>query len=165
MLFTANTFCFTITRFLAAWIANYLQPYVGTFSGAHVRNNVDFKNKLQDFARINNRSDISLYSLDVQSLFTMVPLDDVLDFIGRKVNEGSFSPPIPFQQFRQLIEICTKNNYFEWSDDIYKQIHGVAMGSPLSPVLANLYMEYFESEILPYLNTQPLLWLRYGWCR
>ena len=77
----------------------------------------------------------------------MVPLDDILDFIGRKVNEDSFSPPIPFQQFRQLFEICTKNNYFEWSDDINKQIHGVVKGSPLSPVLANLYMEYCESEI------------------
>ena len=85
------------TRFLAAWLAKYLQPYVGTFSGAHVRNNVDFKNKLRDFALINNRSYISLFILDVQSLFRMMPLDDVLDFIGRKVNDGSFSPPVAFQ--------------------------------------------------------------------
>ena len=89
-------------------LAKHLQPYVGTFSDVHVRNNVDFENKVQDSAWINNRSDVSLYSLDVQSLFTMVPLNDVLDFVGRKVNEGSFSPPIPFQQFRQLFEICTK---------------------------------------------------------
>ena len=68
----------TITWFLVAWLEKYLQPYAGTFSDDHVRNNVDFKNKLMDFARINNyRSDTSLYSLDVESLFTMVPLDDV----------------------------------------------------------------------------------------
>ena len=86
----------------------------------------------------------------------MVPLNEVLDFIGRKVNKGSFSPPIPFQHFRKLIEFCTKNSYFEWSDDICKQIHGVATGTPLSPVPANLYVEYFEAEVLPYLKTQPL---------
>ena len=40
----------TITGYPAAWIAKNLQPYVG---------------KLQDFARNNTRSDISLYSLDV----------------------------------------------------------------------------------------------------
>ena len=27
----------TITRFLAAWLAKYRQPYLGTFSGAHVQ--------------------------------------------------------------------------------------------------------------------------------
>ena len=35
------------------------------------------------------------------------------------------------------------------------------MGSPLSPVLAGLYMEYFETELLPTLPVQPALWLRY----
>ena len=32
--------------------------------------------------------------------------------------------------------------------DMYRKTFGVAMGSPLSPVLANLYMEYFETQIL-----------------
>ena len=35
------------------------------------------------------------------------------------------------------------------------------MGSPLSPVLANIFMEYFESKLLPGLENRPPLWLRY----
>ena len=35
------------------------------------------------------------------------------------------------------------------------------MGSPLSPVLANLFMEYFECELLPTLPNQPSFWARY----
>ena len=35
------------------------------------------------------------------------------------------------------------------------------MGSPLSPVLANLYMEYYETELLPQISPSPPLWLRY----
>ena len=31
---------------------------------------------------------------------------------------------------------------------MYEQTSGVAMGSPLSPVVANLYMEYFEKKTL-----------------
>ena len=49
------------------------------------------------------------------SLFTLVPVDDVLDFMGSKVNEGSFSPTTPIQKFRKMIKKCAKNNYFEWS--------------------------------------------------
>ena len=35
------------------------------------------------------------------------------------------------------------------------------MGSPLSPVLANIFMEYIESELLPHIQDKPVLWLRY----
>ena len=37
------------------------------------------------------------------------------------------------------------------------------MGSPLSPILANLYMEYFESSLIPTIpdNLRPKVWLRY----
>ena len=48
-----------------------------------------------------------------------------------------------------------------FNDQYFMQTFGVAMGSALSPVLANLYMEYFESELLPAIDLKPLLWLRY----
>ena len=35
------------------------------------------------------------------------------------------------------------------------------MGSPLSPILSNLYMEYFETELLPTIAPPNLIWLRY----
>ena len=151
----------TLTRNLAAWLAKQLQPLVGEFSGAHIENNLDFKNKLQQFASGNTCSDFKMLSLDVKSLFTQVPLDDVLNFLERVVARGTWVPPIPFNHLRKLIEICANNCFLEWDGDIYRQTFGVAMGSPLSPVLANLYMEYFEREILPSLQQQPLLWLRY----
>ena len=138
----------TLTRGLAGWLAKQLNPLVGTFSSSHIKNNVDFKEKLRNYSLSNNTGDFKMLSLDVQSLFTQVPLNDVLDFLERKTNAGLFTPPIPFNQFRRLIEICANNCFLEWDGDIYRQTFGVAMGSPLSPVLANLYMEYFETQIL-----------------
>ena len=35
------------------------------------------------------------------------------------------------------------------------------MGSPLSPILANLFMEEFEEEAIDTTRTKPALWLRY----
>ena len=48
----------------------------------------------------------------------------------------------------ELIELCVMNNAFTFEGDIYMQISGLGMGNPLSPLLANLYMEFFERDIL-----------------
>jgi hypothetical protein len=39
-------------------------------------------------------------------------------------------------------------SYFSFNGQFYEQIDGVAMGSPLSPVIANFYMEHFEERAL-----------------
>ena len=47
-----------------------------------------------------------------------------------------------------LLEFCLKNTYFSFQGQFFEQIEGVAMGSPVSPIVANLYMEYLEQKAL-----------------
>ena len=55
-----------------------------------------------------------------------------------------------------------KNCVFTFQDRFYKQLHGAAMGSPCSPVVANIYMEYFENMALgPELPVPIKDWKRY----
>ena len=56
---------------------------------------------------------------------------------------------------------CVETTSFGMGSDIYRQEEGLAMGSPLSPVLANLYMEYFEEMALGSTSLKPSMWLRY----
>ena len=44
-----------------------------------------------------------------------------------------------------------ENNYFEFEDKLYKQIHGKSMGTKVAPVYANLFLGKFEEENI--LNT------------
>ena len=96
-----------------------------------------------------------MLSLDLQFLITQFPLNDVLGFLERKVNAGLSTLLIPFNHFRGLIEICANNSFLECGGDIYRQTFGVAMVISLSPVLANLYLDYFETEILPNVAEMP----------
>ena len=45
-----------------------------------------------------------------------------------------------------LLEFCLKNTYFSFQDQFYEQVEGATMGSPVSPIVANLYMEYVEKK-------------------
>ena len=69
--------------------------------------------------------------------------------------------PIPHRDFVDLLDLCVTFNYFAFDQKLYKQKFGMAMGSPISAVLANLFME--SMEVGPYANIIPpnVTWLRY----
>ena len=72
------------------------------------------------------------------SLYTKVLIDDAIGVIKSITNDGT----------AKLIDICLRSTYFSFRGDLYEQVDGVAMGSPLSPIVANLYMEYFKGKAL-----------------
>lgn len=60
-----------------------------------------------------------------------------------------------------LTEMCLWSTYFQFQDTFFEQVEGAAMGSPLSPVVANLYMEEFENKALETATLCPRMWVRY----
>ena len=48
----------------------------------------------------------------------------------------------------EMLTFCVETTYFKMGSDIYRQEKGLAMDSPLSPVLSNIYLEYFEEIAL-----------------
>ena len=63
-----------------------------------------------------------------------------------------------------LLKVVLNNCVFSFQGKFYKQLHSAAMGSPCSPVVANIYMEYFEKRALgPELPMSFTIntWLRY----
>ena len=62
---------------------------------------------------------------------------------------------------KELLILCTKNVHFSYNDEIYKQTDGVAMGSPLGPVIAGIFMVELEKTILPTLKDHMSPWKRY----
>ena len=79
----------------------------------------------------------------------------------RKLENVDFDIPVTVDLFIKLIELCVNQCYFTCNNKYYSQVFGLPMGSPLSPVLANLFMEFFESELLPDIIDFEIKWLRY----
>ena len=45
-----------------------------------------------------------------------------------------------------------KNVHFTYDNKVYQQNDGVAMGSPLGPVLSGIFMVKLENSLVPTLN-------------
>ena len=62
---------------------------------------------------------------------------------------------------RELILLCTKNVHFTFNDETFTQVDGVAMGSPLAPILANIFMVELERNLIPILKDNLSCWKRH----
>ena len=141
-------------------LVRILKPLSGT-TDSYVKDSSAFVERISQTTIL--KSDV-LVSFDVVSLFTRVPVDEALDVISKLLLQDEKLPErttIPAPDLCRLIELCLKSTYFRFSDAFYEQVEGAAMGSPLSPIVANLYMEAFEKRALDTSAQKPNLWIRY----
>ena len=105
-----------------------------------------------------------LASLDVESLFTNVPVQDTIDFVIENVysHPTKTAPAIPRNIMKTPLTICTtKCPFRNHNGDLYLQQDGVGMGSPLGPTFASYYMCHLENKAFRELHVKPSLYCRY----
>ena len=147
----------TATYPIAKKLNDLLTPYVpSTYT---IASSSDFLEILRDSP---SNEDTIIASLDVESLFTNVDVDRTIDFILNRVYRCGDTTPlnIPERSLKMLLEICTKEAPFTCpSGRMYKQIDGVAMGSPLGVLFANFFMGTIEAQLLA--ESRPSIYCRY----
>ena len=101
-------------------------------------------------------------SFDVKSLFTDVPLQKTIGIILKRIHENKdINTSISNKNMKDMLILCTKSVHFSMNGGIYLQIDGVAMGSPLGPVLAGIFMVELERSLVPKLSSYIKFWKRF----
>ena len=152
--------CGSITYGVAKELAKILKPLVGK-SPHHINSTQDFVEQAKHFKL---ESGECLSSYDVSALFTSVPIDPALNIIKDllvKDNTLKERTVMEVDDIILLLEFCLKNTYFSFQGQFYEQVEGAAMGSPVSPIVASLYMEYLEQKPLSTTPNPPKFWDRY----
>ena len=132
---------------LAKYLTGILSPFVGVCEH-HIKNSSHFVGILEKLTL--EKTDI-MVSLDVVSLFTRVPLTDTFKLLEEKFDIGTV----------MLFHHTLTSTFFKYNGSFYEMADGVAMGSPLSPAIANFYMEDFEERALSSAPLRPKCFLRY----
>ena len=145
---------------MAKELAKILKPLVGK-SPHHVNTTQHF---VEQAKHITLAPGECLSSYDVSALFTSIPVDPALNIIKDLLEKDHTLKERTVMEVSDIIlllEFCLKNRYFSFQDQFCEQVEGAAMGSPVSPIVANLYMEFLEQKALSTAPTPPRFWCRY----
>ncbi|XP_017467171.1 PREDICTED: uncharacterized protein LOC108359711 [Rhagoletis zephyria] len=125
----------------------------------NVKDAIEFKNKI---GNTHIYDDESLVSFDVVSLFPSIPVDLAIEIIDSKWSLIKEHTSLTRELFLTTLKYCTKENRcFKYNDKIYEQKSGMPMGSPASPVIADIVMEELLNEFEKDSDSKPRLLTKY----
>ena len=115
---------------LASWLARHLSVYIGKISNSHVKNSVDFTERISNVNLVGKK----MISYDVRpTTLTRVPIDLTFNLLTRFFRENrDFNLPFGNIVFFKLLRLAISQNSFTFNGSFYKQIFGLGMGNPLS---------------------------------
>lgn len=149
-----NSPSYNLCRFLVDILKNLTKD-----SKYNVKDSKDFKTK------VNNtqiEKDEILVSFDVISLFPSIPVNLALKTIERKWSILEQFTNIPKDIFMELLTFCIKEGrYFKYEDKHFEQLKGMPMGSPASPIIADIVMEELLDVSLDKMNDKPRTLTKY----
>lgn len=125
------------------------------FPGFSVKNQYEFVNNVKDF---HIDEDDIMVSFDIKAMFDNIPVQKALVYLKRWLE-----PQLPKEKvelFVQMATVCMDQNCFLANGKFYKQETGTAMGNPLSPEIANIFISYLELELKKDI-VFPRCWQRY----
>ena len=106
---------------------------------------------------VDQQHDLFMGSWDVDSLFTNIPLEVTIEICTNELfKESEAVEGLSKTEFKELLSLATKDSHFIFGETHYKEIDGVAMGSPLGPTLANAFLIYHEKNWLEYCTLESL---------
>jgi len=123
-------------------LAKYLVPILSPLTSNEytVKDSFSFSKELSTFS-----SSLYMASLDVESLFTNIPLKETIkNCVNDLFDNTQYQGTLRKNDLLSLLDLATSDSSFIFDKAFYKQIDGVAMGSPLGPTLANAFLCHYE---------------------
>ena len=145
---------------VAKVLADIIRPLMGC-SEHHVQNSQKFAEEIKEMKLEKGKC---ITSYDVVALFTSIPIPSALEVMKKKLEQETELQKrtiMPVDTILELLAFCLNNTYFVFQDTFYEQTKGAAMGPPISPIIANIFMEAFEQKAIATALYPPRVWRRY----
>lgn len=144
----------------AKWLHKHITEHYVFNNNKSVKNTQTlFQNLSQTQVKENSR----LVSFDIQNMYTNIPTIETIKIIEENLKENSKLGPNAINETLILLRLVLKQNYFIFNKTVYLQEHGLGMGSPLSGLLADIFINNLENKLFEdnQISSKIQFWNRY----
>jgi len=100
-------------------------------------------NLANDLTKLELHENHSLITFDIKDLYVNIPVSETLNIIKAKLLQNNDTQIA--QQILTLLKEVLSQNYFTFQQRIYQPEQGIAMGSPISGIIAEIFLQHFET--------------------
>ena len=129
---------------LSAFVDEHIKILVPKIK-SYIRDTPNFIRNIKDFRQAGH---YFLVTMDVMSLYMNIPNREGLVAVTRSLDNKQPQFTITYQSCLELLRLVLYKNNFNFNEEHYLQISGMAMGTKVAPSLAKLFMGCLEEKLL-----------------
>ena len=132
---------------IAKWCVEILKPLESVYSIYCIKDSFSFANDIRQLKI--SQENISMCSFDIKSLFTSLPIKECINLVVNELFNYRLAPKyLKPEVFKELLILACCGVEFSFNNHMYKQIDGISMGSPLGPILSNIFVGFHEQQLI-----------------
>jgi hypothetical protein len=126
---------------LAKFITSKLKEIIQLPNIYNIQNSI---NLIENLNKLDINEDTRLCSFNISNMYTNIPLTETINIIQSILNRDQQTPLNIKRELITLLNATLEQNYIQFNDEYYKQNDGVAMGAPISAILAEVFIQHLE---------------------
>ena len=139
------------TEKLSKLVDYWIQPLVQA-TPAFLRDTTHFLQVVEEWKQTYDPlpQEALFVTIDVVGLYSNIPHHEVETSLRAALTQHRDLVPEapPTDTIMKIVQHVLGNNVLDYDGHIFQQIHGTAMGTPMAPSIANLFMAWLEEDIL-----------------
>ena len=114
----------------------------------------------QDIQNLEINKNTKMLTLDIKDLYVNLPIKDTIKITKYWLDKNNNSKQ-ESEQIIDIIQTILEQNYFHYQNKFYKPAYGIAMGSPISSTMAEIYLQYIEeTHLKQWLDDKKVIYYR-----
>jgi hypothetical protein len=145
----------SVTYHTSIYLQNKLFPIVKRISSICLSSH----SVVKDLLKLEIPKGSVILCADVKNLYPSIPIDYGLHATHEMLHNFKLYSDEEIQLLVQLLSWVLTNNYFEFNNNVYRQISGTAMGTPVAVAYSNLTLAYLEDRFM-HSNSLDIIYYR-----